>query len=92
MSDEVVCVTVCHQCLYLGNPTRSCRNSGSHSSLCMLEYTNKEKDMDFPALQYVHSHMQTLIWLPLLSLFTCANVGHLKVLQFLMMLKKNMQF
>jgi hypothetical protein len=82
MSDEVVCVTVYRHCLYLGNPTHSYRNSGSHSSLCMQEYTNKEKEMAFPALQYVYLHMQTLVWLPLLYLFTCVNVGYLKVITY----------
>jgi len=45
--------------------------TGFHSSLCMPKYTDKDKEMDFAALQYVHSHMQTLVWLPILSVFTC---------------------
>ena len=89
-SDEIVCITVCHH--YVGNPTHSYRNRGFHSSLCMPECMDKNKEMDFPALPYVHSHMQTLVWLPILPVFTCAIPwsfkGYYVVSYFLIMLKK----
>jgi len=91
-SDEIVCVTVCRHCLYVGNPTHSYQKRGFYSSLCMSEYTDEDKEIDFPASQYVHSHIQTLVWLPILSMCMCAICssfkGYCVVLYFLMMLKK----
>jgi hypothetical protein len=65
---------------------------GFHSSLCMSEYTDEDKEMDFPASQYVHSHIHTLVWLPIFSVCTCAICssfkGYYVVLYILMMFKK----
>lgn len=48
--------------------------------------------MDVATLQYVHSHMQTLVWLPIFFVFTCvlpwSFEGYYIVLYFFMMLKK----
>ena len=87
-SDEIVCIAVCRHCLYVGNPTHSYWSRGFDSSLYMPEYTDEDKEMDLPALQYVH--LQTLVWLPMLSVFTCvlpwSFKGYYVVLYFLMML------
>jgi len=73
-TDEVVSLTV--YCHYLTLHTTVERQK-SNSSLCMRTYTDKDKEMDFPAVQYVGSHMQTLVCLPIHSAFTFT--GHLKV-------------
>jgi len=59
------------------NPTHDFRKQKSQSSLCMPTYTDKDKEIDFPAVRYVDSHMQTLVHLPIHSAF--AFTGHLKV-------------
>jgi len=65
-SDEVVCVTVYRHCLTLHTTVE---RQKSNNSLCMPTYTYKDKYMDFPAVRYVGSHMQTLVWLPTHSAF-----------------------
>lgn len=76
-SDKVVCV--CYSLSPLLNPTYSCQKQKSNSSLCMPAYTDKEKEMDFPALQHVGSHMQTLVRLPIHYVFAYVNAGHLEI-------------
>jgi hypothetical protein len=67
-SNKVVCVTVYRHCLTLQTAVE---RQKSNSSLCMPTYIDKDKDMDFPAVQYVGSHMQKLVWLPIHSAFAC---------------------
>jgi hypothetical protein len=60
VSDEIVFIAVYHHCFYLGNHTHSCQKAEVYNSLlCIPAYT--DKDRHFPALQYVHLHMQTLV-------------------------------
>jgi len=73
-SDEVVCLTVYHHCLTLHTAVK---RQKSNSSLCMPTYTDKDKEIDFPAVRYVGLHMQTLVHLPIH--FAFAFAGHLKV-------------
>jgi len=74
-SDKVVCLIVYRHCLTLHMTSE---RQKSQSSLCMPTYTDKDKETDFPTVQYVGSHMQTLIHLPIHSAF--AFTGHLKVM------------
>lgn len=73
-SDKEVCLIVYRQCLTL---QMTSERQKSQSSLCMPTYTDKDKEMDFPAVRYVGSHMQTLVRLPIHSAF--AFTSHLKV-------------
>jgi hypothetical protein len=44
----------------------------------MPTYIDKDKYIDFPAVRYVGSHMQTLVWLPTHSAFAYVKAGHLQ--------------
>jgi len=51
----------------------------TNSLLHMPAYIDRYRGTDFPALQYVCSHLQVLVQLSLYFLFTYVNISHLKV-------------